>query len=261
MEWVTALFLGIVQGLTEFLPVSSSGHLVIARRLLPGIEIPGVLFEVVVHLGTLGAVLAMFRREVFAMVKALGPGGEEDDRRLILYVLAASVPTAFAGFLLKDFIRSLFQSVGTVGVMLLITGALLYLSEVFARPVADLRTMGWKRAFGVGVAQSFALMPGISRSGSTIAAGRMLGVSGEDAARFSFLISIPAVAGATLLEAREAGPITAEAMNLCLVGGAAAFFTGLGSLSLLMAVVRKSRMRWFALYCWAVGLSVLISGI
>jgi len=261
MAWVEAILLGILQGLTEFLPVSSSGHLVLARSLMPDLETPGILFEVLLHLGTLGSVLYFFRREVKEMLLSCLPGGETASRRLVLYIVAASIPTAFAGFLLRKQIHLLFKSVQTTALMLLVTGVLLILSDLLSKPRVGIYRMGYLRAFGVGLWQSAALMPGLSRSGSTISGARLMGIVGEDAAKFSFLISIPAVGGAALLELKDAGPLDAHVLALCLTGALAAFLAGLAALGLLLAVVKKSRLRWFAYYCWAAGLTVLALGL
>lgn len=257
MAWLEAALLGILQGLTEFLPVSSSGHLVLARALLPRLETPGILFEVLVHAGTLTAVLLFFRREISQMLSSLLPGGRAESRRLAFYIVAASIPTAIIGLTFKNYIEGLFNAPEATAFCLLITGALLWLSETFSRPAVDAYNMGYARAFGVGLWQSVALAPGISRSGATISGGRLLGITGEDAARFSFLISIPAVLGATLLEARHLGNVDSTALKLCLVGAAFSFVTGLMSLQLLLMMVRKSRLRWFAAYCWLAGFTAL----
>lgn len=257
MAWLTAVLFGILQGLTEFLPVSSSGHLVLARVLAPDLQTPGILFEVVLHVGTLAAVLLFFRREVVDMCRSLLPGGRPESRRLAFYIVAASIPTAIVGLSLKDFIEGLFQSARATAVCLLITGLLLLLSDLFSKPKVNAHNMGWWRAFGVGLWQSVALAPGISRSGATISGGRLLGIAGEDAARFSFLISIPAVFGATLLEFRHVEGVRPDILAFCAVGAAASFVTGLFALKLLLLVVRKSKLKWFAAYCWAVGLSAL----
>lgn len=257
MAWLEAALLGILQGLTEFLPVSSSGHLVLARALMPRLETPGILFEVLVHTGTLAAVLLFFRKEISAMLSSLLPGGREEPRRLAYYIVTASVPTAIIGLTFKKYIEGLFNAPQATAFCLLITGAFLWISETFSRPRVDAYNMGYFRAFGVGLWQSVALAPGISRSGATISGGRLLGIAGEDAAKFSFLISIPAVFGATLLEARHAGNVDPGALKLCMVGAAFAFVTGLMSLKLLLMMVRKSRLRWFAAYCWLAGFTAL----
>lgn len=261
MAVVEAFILGIVQGLTEFLPISSSAHLVFARALMPGFRVPGILFEVLVHTGTLAAVIYFFRRELLEMLRSLAPGGDPAGRRVILYIIMASIPTGIIGLTLKHQVERLFTSPAASAAMLLITGLLLWFSEKLAKPKFNMADIGYLRAFGVGLFQSVALLPGISRSGATISGGRLLGIVGEDAARFSFLISIPAILGATLLELRSVGPVEPETLKLCLFGVGAAFLSGLASLGLLMALVRRSKLRWFAVYCWAVGLTILALGV
>lgn len=261
MAVLEAFILGIVQGLTEFLPISSSAHLVFGRALMPGFGVPGILFEVLVHTGTLAAVIYFFRRELVEMVRSLLPGGDPASRRVILFIIMASIPTGIAGLALKHQVEILFTSPAAAAAMLLVTGLLLWFSETLAKPRVNMADMGYLRAFGVGLFQSVALLPGISRSGATISGGRLLGLVGEDAARFSFLISIPAVLGATLLELRSVETLAGENLKLCLVGVGAAFLAGLASLGLLMAIVRKSKLRWFAAYCWVVGITILALGV
>jgi len=258
MEWFDAVLLGVLQGLTEFLPVSSSGHLVIARSLLGGFNAPGVLFEVSAHAGTLAAVFVVFRADVARLLRALAPGGDADARRLIALILAATVPAGLVGVLFKDAIHELFNSAHLAALMLLVTGAMLWIADVAGRAHVEMGRMGFARAVGVGVAQALALVPGISRSGSTIAAGKLLGMRGMDAARFSFLISIPAILGAVVLEGAGATGIEAGALGVCLAGAGAAFVSGLLALKLLLLVVRSNNFKYFALYCWIVGLSVIV---
>lgn len=260
MGGVESVLLGLLQGLTEFLPVSSSGHLVLAQSLLPGFRQPGVLFDVLLHVGTLLAVLAYFRGDVGELLASLLPGGDPSRRRLALLLVAATVPTGLIGVVFKDPLEALFHAPRAAAAMLLVTGALLWVSEVLARPRMGLEGLGYGRALAVGVVQGLAIVPGISRSGSTIAAGTLLGIRGEDAARFSFLLSVPAVLGAVVLQAPELAAVEPGAPAVYAAGVLAAFLSGLWAIRFLLAVIRRGRFRWFAVYCWCVGIGYLLLG-
>lgn len=268
-----AAFLGIVQGLTEFLPVSSSGHLVVFQHLL-GLRSPELLFDVIVHGGTLLAVLLVFGEDLWktAMESLRGLWEMARSRsvrvawrqrpylRLAVYLLVGTVPAAAAGLLLQDMLEKAFGSLPSVGSMLLVTGTFLYGTKPLNRPGRDLEQLCLRDCLLIGIAQSVALLPGISRSGVTIAAGLFCGLERDLAARFSFLLSVPAILGANILQAYGArdslhtideGPL--------LLGGLTALVTGYLALRLLLRVVRKGRLFRFSYYCWAVGASVLLA--
>ncbi|MCY3746549.1 MAG: undecaprenyl-diphosphate phosphatase [Acidobacteria bacterium] len=274
-----SLLLGIVQGLTEFLPVSSSGHLVLGRALLPdeALRSPGVLFEIVVHLGTLTAALIYLRREVFGLVSALaGTGGTTPEGRdavragrgLVGLLLVASIPAAVVGVAFQDQIHHAFSGMGFAAGGLVLTGAVLL---YFRRPPEEtngdatrIRTIpllprGLADALWIGIAQAAAIFPGVSRSGLTIVAGRQRGVSPADAARFSFLLSAPAIAGATLLEGAsalgsgalaEAGGVVALELT---VGFLTAFVAGTFALRWVFDWLARERFHQFGWYCLSVG--------
>ncbi|TYO97508.1 undecaprenyl-diphosphatase [Geothermobacter ehrlichii] len=255
-----AVFLGLLQGLTEFLPVSSSGHLVIAQHFLTGFRQPGVLFDVMLHVGTMLAVCLYFRHDLAALLSAPLRRNEEDRRQLrLLGLLAlASVPTAIIGLSLEDFFSRLFHSLPTVAAMLLVTGSLLFVAERLRRGERGIDRLGAFDALLVGTVQGLAIIPGISRSGSTIAVLLLRGVDGEAAARFSFLLALPAVGGAALLSLRDLRAVQAAEIPAYLAGTLAAFLIGLASIHLLMGVIRKRRLLVFAVYCWLVGLLFLL---
>ncbi len=270
-----SLLLGIVQGLTEFLPVSSSGHLVLGRALLPdeALRSPGVLFEIVVHLGTLAAALIYLRREVFGLLRSLaGTGGTTSEvragRRLAGLLLIASIPAAIVGITFQDQIHHAFSGIGFAAGGLVLTGAVLL---CFRRPptktggdatrtrAIPLLPRGLADALWIGIAQAAAIFPGVSRSGLTIVAGRQRGVSPADAARFSFLLSAPAIAGATLLEGAsafgsgalaEAGGIVALELT---VGFLTAFVAGTFALRWVFDWLARERFHQFGWYCLSVG--------
>ncbi len=255
-----AVLLGLLQGITEFLPVSSSGHLVIAQHFLPGFRQPGVLFDVMLHVGTMLAVCLYFRNDLAALLRAPLRRTDEDRRQLRLLGLLglASIPTAVIGLSLEDFFSRLFHSLPTVAAMLLVTGSLLFIAERLRHGARRLDQLGILDALLVGTVQGLAIIPGISRSGSTIATLLLRGVDGEAAARFSFLLALPAVGGAALLSLRKLSAVQAADIPAYLAGTLAAFLVGLASIHLLMGVIRKRRLLIFAVYCWLVGLVFLL---
>lgn len=258
MSPVEAAVLGIVQGLTEFLPVSSSGHLVLGQRLL-GVQEPSLLFDVAVHVGTLIAVLAVFRQDLWEMAQGLwqrGPEGRR-GRRLIWLVAVGSVPTAIIGLVFKDHFEAMFSSTLTVGISLLITGSLLMVTGIVPVGRRGTERTGAGRALIIGIAQGTAITPGISRSGATIATALLLGVDRKLAALYSFLLSIPAILGALALQLRDVGSSPASPWGILVLGGAVAGVTGYAALRILLRVVQAGRLHWFAPYCWALGLAAL----
>ncbi|MDF1554220.1 MAG: undecaprenyl-diphosphate phosphatase [Deferrisomatales bacterium] len=258
MGGVEGALLGLIQGLTEFLPVSSSGHLVLAQSLIPSFHQPGVLFDTLLHLATLFAVLVFFRRDVWNLLASLGPGGDAGSRRVVALLLLATIPTGLIGVGFKDALEALFHEPRAAAAMLLVTGAVLWLSELRRHRPLGLAEIGVPRSLAVGLAQGLAIIPGISRSGSTIAIATLLGVRGEDAARFSFLLSIPAICGAVVLQVGEISEVPAGAGVPYLLGALVAFVSGLLAIRLLMQVIRARRFRWFAVYCWALGSAYLL---
>jgi undecaprenyl-diphosphatase len=252
--WLQAVLLGVVQGLTEFLPISSSGHLVIGQRLL-GLEEPHLLFDVAVHVGTLVAVLIVFLDDLRSMLWSIVPGADGDPaaRRLVWLVIVGSVPAGLAGLLLEDFFESLFASMMTVGVALLVTGGVLFATVRFPAGQRSVSEVGWRSALLVGVAQAMAIIPGISRSGATICAGLGVGMQRELAARFSFILSIPAILGALVLQLRDLPPLSPGETAPLLLGGVVAAATGYVALRLLISLVKRGRLHWFAYYCWCLG--------
>jgi undecaprenyl-diphosphatase len=258
MDGVEGALLGLIQGLTEFLPVSSSAHLVLAQSLIPTFHQPGILFDTLLHLATLLAVLVFFRRDVGELLACLRPGGDAGSRRVAVWLLLATVPTGLIGVGFKDALESLFHQPRAAAAMLLVTGAVLWVSELRRHPTRGLTEIGVPRALAVGFAQGLAIIPGISRSGSTIATATLLGVRGEDAARFSFLLSIPAICGAVVLQVGEISGVPAGAGVPYLLGATAAFASGLLAIRFLLRVIRARRFRWFAVYCWVLGAGYLL---
>lgn len=246
-----ALILGVVQGATEFLPVSSSGHLVIGQALLD-VEVPGIFFEIAVHAATLVSVLLVYRRRV----AELAVGALRRDPAALHYlglIVLASVPAGIVGVFFEDAVERLFENPWTVAGALAVTGAILWSSRAALRLRPPGGEMNAKRAFIIGVAQAFAITPGISRSGTTVVTGLWLGVDARDAAAFSFLMSIPVIGGAALLkvpELLESGPGMSTAALLAATVAAAV--TGVLAIRTFLAMLRRGTFDQFAIYCWAV---------
>lgn len=258
MNWFEGLSLAVVQGLTEFLPVSSSGHLVLAQTFF-GIEpAAAFFFDIVLHLGTALAALAFYRRDVAHVLRGLlppyrqAPAPVREARRLLLLLAVATVPTAVIGFTFKDFFEGLFAAPGAVVAALAVTGAFLIASSLLPAATLAIERASWWRAALVGVAQGISIVPGISRSGSTIVAGLALGLRREDAVRFSFLLSLPAICGAALLELRHL-PAGADKVPLALTlcGFATAAATGYLAILMVLHWTRAGKLWQFGLYCWA----------
>ena len=249
MSYFDAIILGILQGLTEFLPVSSSGHLVLAQNLL-GVKQAGVSFELMVHVGTLLAVLVYFRVRIWLLIKSLFTSSLPEERKLVLYLIIGTIPAAVIGGLFDDFFEQAFSSPLFTACMLIATGVIL-LSTHWAvrkdRPVTPLSS------FLMGVGQAVAIFPGISRSGSTIASGLLLGVNPEKAAEFSFLLAIPAIAGAVVLKADELMALDATLAGHYAAGTVAAFVFGLFAVYAVLQTIRRGKFEYFAYYCFVAG--------
>ena len=267
MSIIQAIAWGILQGLTEFIPVSSSGHLVLVPWLL-GCQSPNLTFDLVVHLGTLVAVALYFRRDILGL---LGGAWEivrsrkidTPEARLAVCILVSMIPAAILGYLFEDAIGRILGTPGIVSLLLLVTGGILMASEYVRHQESALAKMRYGDALIIGLAQSLALMPGISRSGATISAGLLRGLSREEAARFSFLMVLPVILGATayeLLGAASAGFEGAQALYL-LAGFLAAFLSGYAALRFLLKYLQNHGLQPFAYYCWAFGLASLIIGL
>jgi len=275
MNLLQAILLGVVQGLTEFLPISSSGHLVIAGKLLEtGTQAGGPVREVVAHLGTLLAVFLFFRRPLGRLISYGMAGGwlatrrqglraawwEAPDGRLIVCIAAATIPTGLIGVGFQKTLEEAFQSPHAAGAGLLATSALLALALWRRDKGRNDRSIGLWIALGVGIAQGVAILPGVSRSGATIVAGLLMGLRREQAFEFSFLASIPAILGASVLElagAPWAGSWLGSAPFVALA--AAAFAAGWAALSALRPLVSRGQIGWFALYCLPLGLFALLA--
>lgn len=244
------IIIGIVQGLTEFLPVSSSGHIAILEHYL-GIFSGDLSREIALHLATLLAVLLFFRRKILKLIQSWFRG---KDLLYLWYLILGSIPAGVIGLLFEAHIEKAFGSLRLIGLFLILTGIFLF-TTVFVRD-NDGKVTG-RRSFLVGVAQAFAIFPGISRSGATIVTGLHTGMSGEEAFEFSFLLSIPAIAGAGLLEVRKVG---LSGLESHWQGAIAAFVFGYVALLILNKAVKRGKLHYFSPYLLALGALVLIFG-
>lgn len=272
MSWLQALLLGIIQGLTEFLPVSSSGHLMIFKELL-GVDGEGFLdFTVTVHFATVLSTVVVFWGIIWKLLKGLFKFRYNDETDYVCKLIVSMIPIGIVGLAFKDQVESLFgDSLTTVAVCLLVTAALLVFSDLFAgrrgsslSERRDYRNgISFWQAFVVGLGQSFAVAPGLSRSGTTIATGLISGVKRESMAQFSFLMVLVPIVGEQMLDLLDM--VTGEAAASSGVGAAAlivgfvsAFLSGLFACKAMVALVKKARLSWFALYCAIVAVLILV---
>lgn len=263
---IQAIIIGIVQGLTEFLPVSSSAHLVFVPEILKVQS--SLAFDTLLHVGSLVAVVIYFWKDIVHMIKSFvsslidiprgqfRKGIQEDKfKKLAWFVIIGTIPAGLAGVLFKSSFESLFNDVFIVGFFLIITGFLLWGSEMMSRRVSDkasLKKMTIKDSLIIGVAQAFAIAPGISRSGATISAGLFLGIERELAARYSFLLSIPAILGAALVQVKDISGSDIGTAAL-IAGFIAAAVTGYIAIKIVLKLIQEKNLLIFAYYCWIVG--------
>ena len=254
MDFLQAILLGLIQGISEWLPISSSGHLALAQQLM-GLNVP-VAFDVLLHIGTLAAVVAFYWKKLWKVALAvIRMDFKSEDGRTALLILVGSIPTAIIGFAFKDFFESMFSSMLMVGIALILTGFVLFATKFFKGK----RKVNFAEAVVVGVAQGIAVAPGISRSGWTMSAGMARGIEREKAADFSFMLSIPALLGAALIEGRK---VAFSGMDLGLVAIAVlvAAVVGYASIAFLLKVIKRGDFYLFAYYCWLVGIAAVLLG-
>lgn len=259
MSWFEALILGIIQGVTEFLPISSSGHLEIGKALF-GIDTgAGLEFTLAVHGATVLSTIVVFRQELLTIADGVLRFRYNAETRYFLMLLVSMIPVGLTGIFLKDQIESLFTGrLILVGFMLFVTACLLFLTGRFRDRG---REIGFTDAFIIGIAQAVAVIPGISRSGATISAGMMLGIRRDRIAAFSFIMVLLPVIGANILEvAGSSGSFGSTGLTAIATGFLSAFFSGLVACRIMINIVRRSRMWWFSVYCLLVGLIAVIAG-
>jgi len=259
------LVLAVLQGLTEYLPVSSSGHLVLGKEFLPGGEqlAANASLEVLLHVGTLLAVLLFYRKRFGRLVAGFFGKGNDvlEQRRLAGKLVLATMPAVLVGFSIRNSLDGLFGSPYPAAMALLFTGCILWSSRRLPAEGKSLEQLSWKEALLIGASQAFAILPGISRSGTTIVVGLRLGLSAEAAAAFSFLLSIPAVLGAAVLKLPELE--TTDGLDLTTLGLAVgtSFFVGWAALGLLVWITKRGKLHLFAPYCWMLGLAALATSL
>lgn len=248
--WQTVL-LAIVQGVTEFLPVSSSGHLVIAQKLL-GLNTPPVFLDIILHTGTLLAILFFLRKEILDLIVNWRKNG-----RFFLYLVLASLPAAVVGFFFNQHLERLFSSSRIVGVSLIVTGLFLLSTRRIRKDTTS--SLRFRQVTFIGLSQALSVLPGISRSGATISSGLLFGLSPELSFRFSFYLAIPAIVGATLLRLLSGGNDFSRINRpVILLGFVVSFIVGSLALKLLNRVVRKGKLYYFSFYCFCLGLITLL---
>lgn len=271
MTIIKAIILGIIQGLTEFLPVSSSGHLTVAQYLLNTPEDKIVFLTVMLHFGTLISIFFVYTSDIYLICKefitmifeAIGGKGfrvNNDHRKMGILIIIATIPTGLMGIFFKNVFESFYESQLIIGIALIITGTLLWTAEKLHRGKRNLQQMNWLDAIIVGIFQGFAITPGISRSGSTIVGSLFRGFNKELATKFSFLISIPTIGGAFLLEAKDAitygiGDMT---FSVLVAGVLASFLTGVLAIKVLINFIKKEKLYYFSYYTWTIGSIIVI---
>lgn len=258
MELIKIIILGIIQGVTEFLPISSSGHLVIFQYLF-GINTDQLTLSVFLHFGTVIPVIVIYWEDVKGILLF-----KKEQRRLSWLVIVGIIPTGILGFLFEDYIEGLFTSMDIVGYMLLITGLLIYLTEKLSNVKFSLDEMKEHNAIIVGLAQALAMIPGISRSGSTIVSSLLQGLDRESAAKYSFLLSVPVIFGVGLLELKNVltvGLVKLSWLSI-FIGFVISGISGYFAIKYLLHILKKGSLVIFSYYCWIVGIIViLLAGI
>ncbi len=255
MDTIDAIILGIIQGLTEFLPVSSSGHLELGKAILGDNSIPeeSLLFTVVLHFATALSTIVVFRKDVWEIIGGLFKFQWNEETQFSLKIVISMIPAALVGFFLEDFMEVFFDgAIIIVGIMLIITAILLYLADM--AKTTD-KGVSYRSAFVIGMAQMVAMLPGISRSGATISTAVLLGIDKTKSARFSFLMVVPLILGKVAKDILS-GEIDFESTQMGAMGAGflAAFLAGLVACTWMIRLVRQSKLTYFAIYCFIVGL-------
>ncbi len=249
-----ALILGTVQGLTEFLPVSSSGHLVILQHFFTNFKQQGISFDVFIHLATLLAVIVYFHRDIMDILSL-------KNKKWISLVITGTIPAGIVGVLFKDRIEQMFSNLILVCFMLITTGIILFISDKCTNLTKSKEDITIFDAVIIGIFQAFAITPGISRSGSTIAAGIFRGVKRDVATRFSFILSIPAIFGAFILSLKDFTKLSQTDYLPYAAGFISAFIVGLLSLKMLTLIIKGKKLKYFSFYCWTLAITVLFFNI
>lgn len=267
MEWYEAIILGLIQGLTEFLPVSSSGHLEIGKVLLGVETTDDLLFTTMVHAATVLSTIVVFRRQILDLLKGFFRFSNNDQTDYVLKIAVSMIPVLIVGLFFKDDVEAMFGSIRVVGIALVMTAVLLFFSDRASRPgsssifpVKEYRNgISYWQAFAVGLGQAFAVIPGLSRSGTTISTGLICGVKRDVMAQFSFLMVLVPILGETFLEV-VGGEFGASSVGgtALMLGFVSAFLSGLFACRVMIALVKKAKLSWFALYCLIAAAAIFI---
>lgn len=267
MEWFEAVILGLVQGLTEFLPVSSSGHLEIGKVLLGVETTDDLMFTTMVHAATVLSTIVVFRKQIFGLLKGFFKFRYNDETDYLFKIAVSIIPVMIVGLFFKDHVEALFGSIKVVGFALLLTSALLFFSDLASKPGKDVQKpesearngISYWQAFVVGLAQALAVVPGLSRSGTTISTGLICGVRRDVMAQFSFLMVLIPILGESFLElvGGEFASSSVGALPL-LLGFVSAFVSGLFACKVMIALVKKAKLSWFAIYCLIAAAAIFI---
>ena len=262
MDLINAIVLGVIQGLTEFLPVSSSGHLEIAKKILGKEAVVGksMLMTVVLHFATALSTIVIFRKDLLSILKGLLQIKNNDSFQFSLKIFLSMIPATLIGVFFNDEIEALFGGdLILVGGMLVLTGSLLFVADK-AKP--SQKKVGIKDAVLIGISQAIAILPGLSRSGATISTSVMLGIDKKKSARFSFLMVVPLILGKIVQDIFSEEIVATEADFLpLLIGFLAAFFTGLFACEWMIKLVKNSQLKYFSYYCFAIGIIVIIQSL
>lgn len=273
MDVIQAIIIGIVQGLTEFLPISSSAHLIFAERAL-GVA-PDLAFDTFLHLGSLIAVIWFFHGDIYKLIRSwfLSIGDilqhrfieglyEDPYKKLAWYVILATIPVGIVGVLFQSQVEELFAGALYVpAFFLFVTGTILYLSQRMNSGKIDFANVSGKESLFMGLGQACAILPGLSRSGTTIAAGLVAGLDKEFAAKFSFILSIPAIIGATIVQIKDIGGAMDANFTAIILGFIAAFIAGYLAIKWVLDLIQNRNLDIFSYYCWAVGIIVFLGSI
>ncbi|MEW6607631.1 MAG: undecaprenyl-diphosphate phosphatase [bacterium] len=267
MDIFDALILGIVQGVTEFIPVSSSAHLVIVPELLQ-IAKPSLSFDTMLHFGTFLSLMLIYWKDILKLIRACGEISNDiffkrefksvqndDYKRLVFLIILTTIPACLVGILLEDYVEALFKSPLAVGFFLLGTGFILAIGQRNLNGKKDILNMTVQDALFIGVAQALALAPGISRSGITITAGLYRGLNKDLAPNYAFLIALPVILGATILQLKD---VEIESLYLFIIGVLSAFISGYLAIKVLLKIVKQGKLIIFAGYCWIIGLIMIL---
>ncbi|HQM03892.1 MAG TPA: undecaprenyl-diphosphate phosphatase [Candidatus Cloacimonas sp.] len=265
MSFLQAILMGIIQGLTEFIPVSSSGHLVLVQHFFGIGDSENIVFELFMHLGTLLAVLVFFRKTLWELIQSLFSWGNtvnreqhRKNRTLVYYLIISTLATGIIYLLFGNYEEAVFKMPMLVAVFLLVTGLIVFVSDYFNDKGIPASNIGFLRSVLIGIGQGIAIMPGISRSGTTIACSLATGMKRKDAAQYSFLLSIPAILAGNFSQYKEFAKLESQQLLNYIAGFVCSFLAGYLVIAFLIRLIEVSRLKYFAFYCWIIGLFSII---